>query len=282
MRKFMIRFAQKDGAFLPFMLNVLLVWGLLFNVGLVRAGNGTSGVDARTGSSDYDVYLLIGQSNMAGRGKMIASDTLASITGVWLLNPQGEPEKAVAPLNKYSTIRKGISIQQMCPGNSFSKVMHEKTGRKILLVVNARGGTNLKAWMPGAEEGYLNEAVMRTKEAMKYGKLKGILWHQGESNSGDMADYMENLAVFVAELRKQLDAEDVPFIAGEIAPWHRNRERFNPVIQTIGQHITNSDWVSSKGCGMLKDEKDSHFSREGQLLLGERYAEKMLEMLENM
>ena len=85
----------------------------------------------------------------------------------------------------------------------------------------------------------------------------------------------------VGELRKQLDADNVPFVAGEIAPWHHNRDKFNPVIHTIKEHIKNSDWVSSEGCGMLKDENDPHFSREGQMILGERYAQKIYELVYN-
>ena len=65
---------------------------------------------------EYDLYLLIGQSNMAGRGKMLPSDETALIDGVWLLNADDEPEPAISPLNKYSTIRKELSMQQIVPG----------------------------------------------------------------------------------------------------------------------------------------------------------------------
>lgn len=101
---------------------------------------------------------------------------------------------------------------------SIRKTLRQKTGKKILLVVNARGGSNIKAWLPSAEEKYLDEAIRRTKEATKYGPLKGILWHQGESNSGAPQSYMKQLETMVGELRKQLDADNVPFVAGEIAP----------------------------------------------------------------
>jgi hypothetical protein len=131
----------------------------------------------------------------------------------------------------------------------FAKTLRQKTGKKILLVVNARGGSNIKAWLPSAEEKYLDEAIRRTKEATKYGPLKGILWHQGESNSGAPQSYMKQLETMVGELRKQLDADNVPFVAGEIAPWHHNRDKFNPIIRTIKEHINNSDWVSSESCG---------------------------------
>ena len=188
-------------------------------------------------AQEYDVYLLIGQSNMAGRGTMTDEDRRA-ISGVWLLNDEGNIEPAVSPLNKYSSILKDLGMQ-----------------------------------------GYLSEALRRAQQAQRYGTLRGILWHQGESDSGKTSSYMDSLQVMVAALRDALSIPQVPFVAGEIAPWHANRDRFNPVIRTISEHIPFSAWVSSEGCTPLKDEKDPHFSREGQHLLGVRYAEKIWDMV---
>ena len=227
--------------------------------------------------SDYDVFLLIGQSNMAGRGYMTAADQEAFDPNVFILNADGEVEPAKNPLNAYSSIRKDLSVQGINPGFSFSKKIAAETGRKVLLVVNARGGTALYEWKPTSSKGYYNEAVRRTRQAQKYGKLVGILWHQGESNSSNPSGYLESLKTVVDDLRTDLNAPDVPFIAGEIAQWQANASKFNPVIQGISAVIDNSDYVSSVGCTPLIDESDPHFSRDGQILLGERYAEKILE-----
>ena len=243
---------------------------------------------------EYDVYLLIGQSNMAGRGTMIAGDE-KPIEGVYLLDTEGNVVPATNPLNQYSTIRKEMKHQQINPGVGFSKKVHAATGRKILLVVNARGGSNINEWAKGKATtfDYTNaagvkssvslsfyaEAVRRTKQAQAYGELKGILWHQGESNSSNPSGYMDKLKALVSGLRSELNAPAVPFIAGEIAPWHSNRDKFNPIIHSITTEIPYSDWVSSEGCDMLINESDPHFGRNGQLLIGERYAEKILKMV---
>ena len=168
---------------------------------------------------EYDVYLLIGQSNMAGRGTMQASDTTGSIEGVYLLSDAGEVLEARNPLNRYSSIRKDISMQQIGPGTGFSEQMYKKTGRKVLLVVNARGGSKIEEWLPGTV--YFNEAVRRCRQAMEYGELKGILWHQGCSNARtDRQEYMEMLSSLTEALREDLcPKKNVPFIAGEIAYW---------------------------------------------------------------
>lgn len=224
---------------------------------------------------DYEVFLLIGQSNMAGRGALIEGDDQPFDDNVYLLNAIGVPELATNPLNRYSSIKKDVA-QGINPGFSFSKKIARQTGKKVLLVVNARGGSALYEWKPNSSTGYYTSTVSRAKKAQKYGKIVAILWHQGESNSGNPDGYLTGLKTVVDALRTDLKIPDAPFIAGEIAEWHSNASKFNPVIQQISTVISNSDWVSSKDCGWLKDESDPHFSRDGQILLGNRYAEKVI------
>lgn len=91
-----------------------------------------------TSAQEYDLFLCIGQSNMAGRGYM-SEEVLDTIPGVYLFNDRGQFEKAVNPLNRYSTIRKGMELQRVGPSYSFSKMIAVKTGRAVGLIVNARG-----------------------------------------------------------------------------------------------------------------------------------------------
>ena len=243
-------------------------------------------------SPRYDVYLLIGQSNMAGRGVFEPADTLAPLEGVFLLDDKGEAVPAVEPLNRYSTIRKAIGMQGMSLAHGFAEQAHARTGRHVLLVVNARGGTTLSQWLPGAPLGrfsnsdgddpdrrgrqmpsFYDEAVRRTQQAMKYGELKAILWHQGESDSDSVrvSTYLPRLAGFVQSLRTDLGVgEAVPFVAGQIQPRHENAGLFNPVVARIGEAVPNSFCVSSEGLATLPD--NLHFTREAQLELGRRYA----------
>lgn len=237
-------------------------------------------------SDEYDVFLLIGQSNMAGRGYMVEGDEDVFDENVFLLNDAGEVVPATNPLNQYSSIRKGMSIQRIGPGLGFSMKVAKKTGRKILLVVNARGGTTLAQWAKGdSGDGYYEEAVRRTKQAMKYGSLKAIIWHQGCGDSKKTDVYLDNLAVFVEQLRTDLGA-DVPFIAGELGQWRPIVATFNKMIHSIADYIPNSAWVSSKRCIPIAapdpegkpNLKDPHFDRKSQILIGKRYADKVLKM----
>ncbi len=230
------------------------------------------------GRDGFDVYLCIGQSNMAGRGTLSEADTTA-VEGVWLLNEEGVPVEARHPMNSYSTIRKDISMQQMSPSAMFGSSMYKAAGRKVLLVVNARGGTGLDSWQKDAplrddRPGHFSEAVRRTRQAMKYGKLRGIVWHQGESDSERTEDYAIRLERMMGDLRDELG--DVPVVVGEIARWLPYADDVNRALHEAVSLIPQSDCISSQGCGMLRDESDPHFNREGAMLLGERYAEKML------
>lgn len=219
---------------------------------------------------------------MAGRGYMIESDTLSNIEGVYILNTEGEVVEARNPLNQYSTIGKSYSMQQISPAYSFAKRVHKVSGRKILLVVNARGGSNISEWScENTETIFYAEAVRRTKQAMEFGDLKAILWHQGCSDSSDTRRelYMDRLKRMVGELRRDLGDDDLYFVAGELAYWRSSSPKFNEMLHSIVHEIPNSDYISAEGASIRTDASDPHFSREGQLLLGERYAQKVLEKI---
>lgn len=249
---------------------------------------------------EYDVYLLIGQSNMAGRGEMIEGDDEEFHENVYILDGNGEPELAKNPLNWYSTIRKTDGEQKIGPGFSFSKKIAEETHRKILLVVNARGGSAIAEWAKGTTTSikvgnattatslsFYDEAVRRTQQAMEYGALKGILWHQGCSDQSNTS-YMTLVSALAENLRKDLGA-DVPFIVGQLGDWRNspNIDNFNNNIKNIRNYLIYSDWVSSEGGVPIvtadshgqPDLTDPHFNRASQIMMGERYAEKILKMV---
>ena len=182
-------------------------------------------------------------------------------------------------MNKYSTIRKRLDLQGVGPAYSFAKAITEKTGHQLGLVVNARGGSSINSWLKGAQDDYYGEVLSRVRKAMKYGKLKAIIWHQGESDSREPELYMEKLKKLVADLRKDLGNEKLPIVVGEIADWRANgtSEAFNKMLRTVPQHIPCSYCVSSRELVPLVNESDPHFSADSQIILGRRYAEAAYE-----
>lgn len=247
------------------------------------------GADCYGVSDDYDVYLLIGQSNMAGRGAFEPEDTTDTVDGVWLLNPDGMPEEAKAPFNKYSSVRKDLKLQGYSLADSFSRLMHGRTGRKILLVVNAKGGSSIKSWQPGRDEDYLGEAVRRTRQAMRNGRLKGILWHQGETDvQKKTPDYIGRFKSMITSLRDSLGQGDLPVVIGQLGEWgwapEEEIRKFNDsIVPAICREVENCSYVTSDGLGRLFKDKpqDPHFSRKAQIELGRRYADAMIPLVES-
>ena len=231
-----------------------------------------------------DLYICIGQSNMAGRAPLSA-EVMDTLHNVLLLNNEGQFEKAVNPLNKYSNIRKDMSMQGVGPTYAFAKAIAQKSKAPIALVVNARGGSSINSWLKDSKDGYYEQSLLRIRQAIDNGGVvKAIIWHQGEADCKYPESYKKKLASMVNDLRTDLNCPDVPFIVGEISRWNWTKREegtvpFNKMIRNVSSFIPNTDCVSSKGCNMRKDVTDPHFGLEGQIKLGERYAKKALKMM---
>lgn len=223
-----------------------------------------------------DLFLLIGQSNMAGRGTL-STEYLDTLDNVFLLTPNAGMEPAINPLNKYSNIRKALKMQQIGPAYEFSKKIVSETGATIGLIVNARGGSSVNSWEKGNKDRYYEKTLGRMKNALKWGTLKAVLWHQGESDTRQADTYMNKLSDMVGNFRTDLGYPKVLFVAGELAYWRKESATFNAMIRTISTAIPYSTWVTAEGLTPLINMTDPHFDASSQLILGERYAEKVLQ-----
>jgi hypothetical protein len=124
-----------------------------------------------------DLFLLIGQSNMAGRGLLAEVDPISHDQihmfrdGCW--------QKAVEPIHTDKPEIAGIGL---CMSFAHELVQRFPT-MNIGLIPTAVGGTPLSRWEPGAD--LYENAVAICKDALtRGGKLRGMLWHQGEGDSG--------------------------------------------------------------------------------------------------
>ena len=213
---------------------------------------------------------------MAGRANIELQD-LDSIDQVYLyIGILGkEWEKAANPLNRYSTIRKGLSMQKLSPGYTFAQDIAEASpGKKIGLIVNAKGGTSISAWGPGSD--FYNEAVKRTKQAMKSGVLKGVIWHQGESDASKYETYTSKIIQLIKALRVEFNLPDLPFIAGQLSEDKESRIAFNQMIIELPSLIEDVGVVTSDKTSTIDN---THFDSASQRLLGRRYATEMLKIL---
>ena len=214
---------------------------------------------------------------MAGRGRL--SDVSE------LMHPQVSMFRksgwttAVEPLHTDKPEIAGIGL-----GMSFAVELIEKSELAAIgLVPCAFGGTPLSRWMPMAD--LYENAVSIAKRAMEKGDLTGILWHQGESDSGnydDAASYGERFQEMICSLRAELSAERVPVLAGGLGDFLRNREDsefFELVNQQLRDLESTLPGYGYVGADKLHDRGDFlHFSSASLRALGLRYARRFLDL----
>jgi hypothetical protein len=146
--------------------------------------------------------------------------------------------------------------------------------RLIGLVVNARGGTAIAEWLPGTN--YYNEIVEKAKQARLFGEITGVIWHQGESDSGRPETYLSQLEQLIEALRKDLEMPALPFVAGQLSEDKEERKDFNRMILGLPERIPHTGVVLSYGTATFDG---THFDSPSQVLLGERYADKMKSLI---
>ena len=111
---------------------------------------------------------------------------------------------------------------------------------------------------------------------MKSGELKGILWHQGESDSKPRASevYEQELHHLIARFRQEFDAPDLPFVAGQMgkfadSPWDEDRRRVDAAHRALPQTVAHTAFASSDGLAHRGDKV--HFDAASYRRLGHRY-----------
>lgn len=139
-------------------------------------------------------------------------------------------------------------------------------------------------WMKGMLEAYGNNPYERlvtlAKRAQQDGVIKGVLMHQGESNTGDPEWAQKVQSVYDRLLGDlQLKPEEVPLLAGEVVQANGEGQcvAMNKQIDELPKTLHTAHVVSSTGCSNGPDKL--HFDAAGYRELGRRYGEKMLELM---
>lgn len=230
----------------------------------------------------FHVYLLLGQSNMAGFPKAHDSDK-GKDPRIFVLgfdrNPAlgREPDQwdiACPPLHEAWADALGV-------GDWFAKTLIKKLPQKdtIGLVPCALSGQRIETFMksPGSKYDWI---VKRAKLAQqKGGVIEAILFHQGESNSGD-PNWTGKVNTLVNDLKKDLNLGDIPFIAGELL-YSGGCASHNRLINQLPGIINNCSIVSAKDLVVAPSDTQwkLHFSHDSEVTLGKRYAQKLIQVL---
>ncbi|MBC8100987.1 MAG: sialate O-acetylesterase [Cytophagales bacterium] len=221
--------------------------------------------------NDRQLFLLIGQSNMAGRGTVEPRDRVTNPRIVMLTRElQWTPANDPVHFDKPEIAGVGLCSE-------FARVLIKTDPRiTVGLIPCAFGGTRLDEWKPG-DKLYTN-AVFRTRKAMESGALAGILWHQGESDAGSAkaATYPERLAAMISLLRRDLGAKTVPLVLGELCRANPVYASFNAAFSDVVRRVPHSALVTSED---LRDKGDkTHFDAESLRVFGRRYAAVFLRL----
>ena len=232
----------------------------------IKDGNFIGGEDLRS-------FLMIGQSNMAGRGEFADVEPIKNFRCYMLRN--GRFLRMSEPVNPDRAIFEGLFHSGTSLAASFADTLASEYKCRVGLIPCADGGTYIDEWQPG--EILYEHAVFMTKLAMKNSTLSGILWHQGESDCETdelLTSYTEKLKNLVASLRRDLGCPDIPFIAGELSTLI-NRDfvprvpTFNSQLHAAVREIPNFAVVSSDGLELKPD--GIHFNAVSLRVFGKRY-----------
>lgn len=230
----------------------------------------------------FHLYLLIGQSNMAGRG-VLDPATAVSSERVLKYTAQEGWAPGTEPLHDARSGKGGAGLAA-----SFARAMADgEPDVTIGLIPCAVGGTPLSRWMKGGD--LYEKAVDRTRKAMHDGTLKGILWHQGESDSKQeetARTYGDRLAQMVTDLREDLAVGEVPFVAGQLGPFvsspkHAGKYAYCRLVEDHLTALPGRVLCASvvESIGLTAKQDDLHFDTPSLREFGTRYAAAMRQLL---
>lgn len=235
------------------------------------------------GVERVDIYLLLGQSNMKGRGEIPAVQTGNPLI-VSMNMADNQWYVAEHPLHKTGVpdLIDGSDNAGVGPGLEFARgVLSQTNGVRIALVPCAVGGAWINLWQPG-QKLYTN-AIYRAQKALAdapsgKARIKGVLWLQGESDAKESrnAAYSGKLSTLVRSLRTDLNEPDLPFIACTIgsfitSPNYPHVTGINNILLSLPERELHTACVDARDItGHIGD--NMHYNTDSQIIIGGRYA----------
>ena len=227
-----------------------------------------------------DSFLLIGQSNMAGRGSLKEAHEIDTSRIYTLRN--GRWQQMFRPINPDRGFS-GVSLAE-----SFAERYAKEHNVDVGLICCADGGTKLEQWMPG--ELLYDNAVNCAKLAQRTSRIVGVLWHQGEGDCAPeyYSTYKTRFETMMASLRNDLNLNDIPFILGGLGDFLIERAqisvnlinypKINEALESIAEDNKLTAFVSAKG--LTANADNLHFNSDSLYEFGLRYF-KVFEQFEN-
>jgi alpha-L-fucosidase 2 len=257
------------------------------------------GMNSFAQDTNFWIFVCFGQSNMEGfpgvqpEDKGPVDDRFKVLAAVNFPNQgreQGKWYPAVPPLCRPGT--------GLCPADYFGRVLVSNLppNIKVGIVTVAVAGCKIEMfgqdtyqqyaatapqWMTGIIKTYGGNPYQRLVDmatlAQKDGVIKGILLHQGESNTNDKEWPNKVKGIYDHLLSDlHLQSNDVPLLAGEVVNADQKGAcaSMNKIIDDLPQTIPTAHVISSAGCPCRPDHL--HFTPAGYREFGTRYANEML------
>ena len=247
----------------------------------------------------YDVFVVAGQSNCDGRGK---ASELTGPLAKWA-KPQNDVLIAYSCSNLRGPVLTSGGFKPLQPGwsvapgkgkptklpsgtfgpeVSFGRGMADRLkGQKVALIKFAEGGTSLaKDWNPAVKERlypafreFTRKSLKELKDAGHTYTVRGMIWHQGESDAAlTAAEYETMLTAFIASVRTDLEVPELPFGVGEVFD-NGKRDNIRAAQKATAEKMKAVFFVPADKLKTF--DGGTHFDAASQIELGERFAAGM-------
>lgn len=235
-------------------------------------------------SAEYDVILLGGQSNMVGQGK-IADLNNMDFENILYYNFGMSPSLKTDPSEFGPEVGIAENLKEHYPDKNF------------ILIKYAIGGSSLLDWSPEynkekaeitghPEYGNMYDSLLTKVNQITEGfetKITALIWMQGARDARIPEagmNYYNHFSLFINSIRSDLNEPELPVIYGKVNP---PKSRY-PAVDTvrkaqerINRNIMNTFLINTDD--LEKRADNVHYSTEGQLTLGRRFGEKLIEVM---
>jgi hypothetical protein len=260
---------------------------------------------------NFHIYIAYGQSNMAGNGDIVPSEDQATDPKNFIMLASHTANASQRSGKTTQSIKAGEwaaaippmfhAFENLSPADYFGRAMVDSLpGVTVGMIPVAIGGVSIRAYLPDQYQAYFNgdgssfkgwandyggnpmaRILELGKKAKEVGVIKGILFHQGESDGTDdnwRNNVYKTYKIIIDELG--LDENEVPFVAGELLQEGNNCcGSKNGGIAQLKSKFKKFGLASSKGLqGNGRDPY--HFGRAGVIELGKRYCSEMLKLID--
>lgn len=214
--------------------------------------------------------LMLGQSNMAGRGELLYCTPVDS-TDIFMFRNDNWQQMS-EPIHDDKP-----TIAGACLGATFARGFADEFGCKVGLIPAAFGGTSLADWQIGGQ--YYMRALNMAKAAMADSDIACVLWHQGEADQGN-ENYCHQLREILDALFAELsiDKAQVPLIAGELGYFRPSScELVHRGLRELAEYYPLYEVVSAEG--LTAQDVTTHFDGASLRVFGYRYFDAYLRLV---